>query len=248
MKKILFTAHQDTLPEFLSAGTTLRESILHLPLETYHYDVDDEMHNEVERELDKFAYVIHGSRLHARYFIRWMREYGQSDRVQQLVHLVMDQPTADILEEYQIPAIKPRDDARPIDLIEFLLRISYEGNILYPSGDQKTDEIPGLLIELELPFAEFQVFSEESLDRKKLDDYRKQVSSNEIAGVIFHNESSITRVKTAFPDLDLTKTSIISAGGRVTRKLTQMGYKNITDGKGSWKKIQELALKLAKSF
>jgi len=247
MKQILCTAHPDTIPEFFLANSHLPDSILHLPLESYHYEVDEEMHNQVERKLDHFAYVIHGSRLHARYFMRWVFEYGQLDRVKQLVHLVMDEPTATFLEENNIPAIKPRDNARPIDLIEFLLRISHEGTVLYPSGEQKTDEIPGLLIELEMPFVEFQLFSEESLDREKLDVYRSRVNNADIVGIMFHNESAIVRIKTAFPKIDLSALTLISIGGRVSRKFLQMGYKGVLDAKGSWNNVQEIVNRLVKS-
>lgn len=240
MGKILFTAHHDTVPDIITSDATIDAALLHLSLENYYHSIDEEMHTEVERELDSFAYVIYGSRLHARYFLRWAKEYGQLERVQNLVNLVMDQPTATYLEQFNIPAIKPRDDARPIDLIEFLLRISHEGAVLYPSGDQKTDEIPGLLIELEMPFAEFQVFSEESLDREILDDYRKQVQNSGLKAVLFHNESSILRVQTAFPDLDLGSLKLITVGGKVTRKLQKIGFADVIDLNGEWGKLPKV--------
>ncbi len=240
MGKILFTAHPDIVPEIIASDLTIETALLHLPLENYDHSVDEEMHAEVERQLDSFAYVIYGSRLHARYFLRWAREYGQLERIKNLVNLVMDQPTATYLEQFNIPAIKPRDDARPIDLIEFLLRISHEGAVLYPSGDQKTDEIPGLLIELEMPFAEFQVFSEDSLDRETLDDYRKQVQISALTAVLFHNESSILRVQTAFPDLNFANLKLIAAGGRVTRKFQKEGLKDVIVLNGDWGKLPKV--------
>lgn len=236
-KKILFTAHADTFPEVLENELVQSDRLLHIPLENFNYSVDEEMHAYVERELDSFAYVVYGSRLHARYFMRWVREYGQSDRVQKLVHLVTNQAAADMLESHRLPAVKPHNDARPIDLIEFLLRISHEGTVLYPSGDQKVDEIPGLLIELDMPFAEFQVYTEQSLNKDELKQFRKQIEESNPDAVIFHNESSVLRTQTAFPDLDLKSVRLISAGGRVTRKLQQLGFKEIIDANGSLEKL-----------
>ncbi|TVR15414.1 MAG: hypothetical protein EA391_10750 [Balneolaceae bacterium] len=240
MGKILFTAHPDTVPEIITSGTTTGTALLHLPLETYYYSIDEEMHAKVERKLDLYAYVIYGSRLHAHYFLRWAKEYGQLERIQNLVNLVMDQPAATYLEQFHIPAVKPKDNARSIDLIEFLLRISHEGAVLYPTGDHKTDEIPGLLIELEMPFTEFQVFSEDSLDRETLEDYRNQVRNSGLKAILFHNESSILRVQTAFPHLNLATLKLIAAGGRVSRKLQKAGFKDVIDLNGDWNKLPEV--------
>src|SRR5690625_5566786 len=54
-------------------------------------------------------------------------------------------------------------DALPIfDILEFLLRISTQGNVLYPTTDQHTEEIPGLLKELKMGVTEFTVCAERS--------------------------------------------------------------------------------------
>src|SRR5690625_7195690 len=61
-------------------------------------------------------------------------------------------------------------DALPIfDILEFLLRISTQGNVLYPTTDQHTEEIPGLLKELKMGVTGFTVCAERSLTQEEVD-------------------------------------------------------------------------------
>lgn len=234
-KTALFTANKDVSASFLNE---IRESaewqLLHLPLENYSYCVDPEEEELVKKKMDSFSFIIHGNLRNARFFIQWVKEAHALIHVQDIVHLVPNQATVDFLEEYEIPAVMPRKDARPIDIIEFMLRISREGTVLYPTTDQRDEEVPGLLQELEMPVVEFQVCREVTLSSETLDDYRKKASEKDFDSIIFHSQSSVTRIKTAFPELNFTDFECISSGQAVTQKLQEAGIEPAIEARGSW--------------
>lgn len=237
-KTALFTANKDVATSFLNEITDSEDwRLLHLPLENYSYSVNSEEAERVERELDSFSFVIHGNLRNARFFIQWVKEAEVLNHVQNIVHLVPNQAAIDFLAEYEIPAVMPRKDARPIDIIEFMLRISREGTVLYPTTDQWDEEVPGLLQELEMPVVEFQVCREETLPSETLDEYRKKVSETDFDSVIFHSQSSVTRIQTAFPKLDFTDFECISSGQAVTQKLRETGIEPAIEARGSWRSL-----------
>ncbi len=241
---ILFTANKDIASPFLEMETVKTEQYLHLPLENYHYRVADEESEQVKHHLEEIAFIIHGNLRNTRYFIRWMREHSQEEAVQNCVNLVLDQSTADFLEAEGIPVILPRPDAKPIDILEFMLRISKEGQTLYPTSEQKTEEMPGLLIELDMPVAEFSVCEEKPLDEKQLEMYRKQVASTQLKAVLLHNRSSYIRCKTAFPGLDFSGLDVIAGSKGVAELLRDEGIKPACQALGSWRSIAEVTGKL----
>lgn len=237
-RKALFTANEDIATSFLKEiKKTENWQLLHIPLENYSYSVNREEEEILLEKLDSFSFIIHGNLRNARYFIQWVEERKVLERVQDTVHLVSNQTSIDFLDEYKIPAVMPREDARPIDFIEFMLRISREGTALYPTTDQKDEEVPGLLQELEMPVAEFQVCKEETLNAELLENYREQVALAEIDSVIFHSRSSVTRIQTAFPELDLSKLKCISSGQAVTMKLQESKIEPSVEARGSWRSL-----------
>lgn len=238
IKTALFTANEDVATSFLKAIEESKSwQLLHLPLENYSYSVNKEEEELVLEKLDSFSFVIHGNLRNARYFIQWVQESETLEQVQNIVHLVTNQTMVDFLAEFDIPAVMPRKEARPIDIIEFMLRISREGTVLYPTTDQRDEEAPGLLQELEMPVVEFQVCREETLAAESLENFREQVSDTTFDSVIFHSRSSVTRIQTAFPELDFSLVECISSGQAVTQKLQESGIVPDVEARGSWRSL-----------
>lgn len=237
-KLALFTANEDVAASFLNA---IRNSkgweLLHLPLENYSYSIDLEEEEIVSEKMSSFSYIIHGNLRNARFFIQWVTEMNILEEVRNIVHLVPNQASVDFLAEYEIPAVMPREDARPIDIIEFMLRITREGAVLYPTTDEKDEEVPGLLKELEMPVVEFQVCKEDSLAAKTLQEYRKKVHATNLDTVIFHSRSSVTRIQAAFPELDFNKLDCISSGQAVTQKLLESNISPALEARSSWRSL-----------
>lgn len=237
-KKVLFTANEDVAASFLkeinkSAGWDL----LHLPLENYSYSINMEEEVSILDKLESFSFIIHGNLRNARFFIQWISEVSAFDQVRNIVHLVPNQTTLGFLAEYDIPAVMPRTEARPIDMIEFLLRISREGTVLYPTTERKGEEVPGLLQELEIPVVEFQVCKEDTLDTNTLDEYRTKAYKADLDSVIFHSRSSVMRIQTAFPDLNLSYLKCISSGQAVTQKMLETDISPFLEARGSWRSL-----------
>lgn len=237
-KKALFTANKDVATSFLhEINQSSGWELLHLPLENYSYSVNLEEEELILEKLNSFSFIIHGNLRNARYFVHWVEETDTFQEVQNIVHLVPNQSSVDFLAEFEIPAVMPREDARPIDIIEFMLRISREGTVLYPTTDQRDEEVPGLLQELEMPVVEFQVCKEEVLATKELEKYRDQVTNTKLDSVIFHSRSSVTRIQTAFPHLDFSLVECISSGQAVTQKLRESGIEPNIEARGSWRSL-----------
>ena len=135
-KTALFTANKDVATSFLKEiGESDVWELLHLPLENYSYSINMEEEGLILEKLDSFSFIIHGNLRNARYFIQWVEESNALEQVRNIVHLVPNQSSADFLAKLDIPAVMPREQARPIDTIEFMLRISREGTVclLYTS-------------------------------------------------------------------------------------------------------------------
>lgn len=211
-----------------------------MPLEQYRFHASDEESNEIQRHMDEFAFIIHGNLRNARYFTEWMKQKAVADKVRSCVNIVLDKPTGEFLEEFDIPAIQPREPAKPIDILEFMLRISKEGNTLYPTTDNKTEEMPGLLKELQMPVAEFTVCEEVPLDENTLKDYKAEVGKNPVEVVLLHNRSSYVRVKTAFPDLNLSAKTVVAGSLGVAETMEKEGIKPDYLAKGSWASIAKV--------
>jgi hypothetical protein len=144
---ILFTANEDVAAPFLQLSREIADDILHVPLENFEYQIVAEEEDEILERFADFTFIIHGNLRNARYFTEWVRQNSLEKKVINCINLAIDKPTANFLEENGIPAIQPRQHAKPIDILEFMLRISREGITLYPTTEQKTDEMPGLLLE-----------------------------------------------------------------------------------------------------
>jgi hypothetical protein len=232
---ILFTANPDSAAT-LPAVTRL----LQLPLQHFSAHVNTEESRIVKNTLEGFTFIIHGNLRNARYFVEWMQQNDLLLNVQNRINLAVDKPTSDFLEREKIPAVLFRENGKPIDVLEFMLRISKQGSTLYPTTDSKTEEMPGLLKELEMPVCEFTVCRETTISEVLLNEYRERVSQANLKAILFHNRSSITRIKTAFPELNFDHYMLISGSPGVTEKLREDGHLPDIEADGSWHSIAEV--------
>ncbi|MCC5913142.1 MAG: hypothetical protein JJU46_02095 [Balneolaceae bacterium] len=239
--RILITAERDVAAPFLkkAEGET---DLLHLPLELTGYSVDPEETQALIKTLDRFSFILHENLRDARFFMQWVNNHKLLDQVQNLVNLTLDQPTADFLEVEKVPAICPKAEARPIDLLEFLLRISRDGYSLCPVHSGKTSELPGLLQELDLPVSEFSVCSEKTIPTETLELYREKIEKESFDTVLIHNRSALVRIQTAFPDLNLQELNIISGSAGLTELLRKEGIEPVRQGNGTWYSIADAVL------
>lgn len=172
MEKILITAEKDDAVSLLEHISDIGIEPCHLPLEQYKYLFDPDQNEALLQQMDSFQFVVYGKLRNARNFINWIEKTNTMDKIQEKIHLVLNKSEADLLEEAGIPAIQPKEAGRPIDIMEFLLRITVNGAVLYPCAEGSSEEVPGLLEELKMPVAEFTVcksvpFKKETIEKKK---------------------------------------------------------------------------------
>lgn len=234
MSNILFTSDTLNSSVFLEMLGKQTKYLLHLPLEKFDYHVREEDAKTVIKRIRSFTYAVHGNLRNAYHFTEWVNNSKQKTQMQELIHISADQPTSDHLEENQIPAVMPLKNAKGIDIIEFLLRISKEGAVLYPTSSDHTEEIPGLLKELEIPVMEFTVCRERTLDNNEIKEYRKLIENQNLSTVIIHSRSCLNRVRLAFPNLQLDNLDIISANRKVTELLIKEGLSVKAEANGNW--------------
>ncbi|PWN06780.1 hypothetical protein [Rhodohalobacter mucosus] len=237
-ENILITANRDLASE-LFAGSADHKNLLHLPLEAYSAETDHEAAVQFTEKPDAFEFVLHGNLLNTRYFMEWVNQEGMLQSLQNRIHLACDAPTASYLESEGIPAILPKRGGKPIDVLEFMLRITKEGASLYPARDGEQEELPALLRELDLPVLEFIVCRERTLSKSELSNYRKRAAKEDFSHILIHNQGSFTRLRTVFPQLNLKKFRIISGSPGVTNRLIEEGLEPVREADGTWVSIRE---------
>lgn len=240
MSRLLLTADRDESTVLVNELEVAGWEVSHLPLQQYHYQEDPELNESVVSSLDQFRFVLYGGYRNARYFFHWVEEHDKLNEVQQFIHLAMNSREAGYLEERGIPVIVPAEGGRPIDLMEFLLRISAEGAVLYPGTDGEAEEIPGLLEELGMPRAELTVCGSMPLSGGQLNRLREQIKKAAPDVILFHNRSSVIRTRRAFPDLDLSSCRLIAASEGVAWKMNQEGLQPDMTAGGTWVSVQKL--------
>jgi len=239
-RNILITLCADSCGNLKNLLGEKSDQILYLPLENYRSAIKNEQSEVVTSQLDTFSFAVYGCLRNAAQFMKWVKEHGLLNTIREIVHFTMDQPTAEFLENHGIPSIMPRENAAPIDILEFMLRISRSGKTLYPTVDGKAEEMPGLLKELQMEVVEFTVCEEKSLDSEILSEYNQKMESHQPDAVLFHNRSSITRTKTAFPDFNLKKATVIAGSAGVTKSLVDSGIEPDYEAEGTWLSIQNV--------
>lgn len=240
MKRILITAGQDDVEPLLELFPESSERLLHLPLDRYDYRDIPRTSCEVIERLEQFRFVIHGSVRNSRFFLQWVQRHRLADRIGRLVHLVRDRRTADLLEREGVAAVLPKEDARPIDLMEFLLRISLQGEVLYPSPMDSGEEMPGLLAETGSACTELVVCREIPLPPEDRSEFRLRLKVQPPDAILFHSRSSVTRIRTAFPELDLENRIRIAASAGAAWKLEKEGMPADRVADGSWRSVKQL--------
>jgi len=214
--------------------------VLHLPLETYQPVKNDTPIEEALNNLDRYENIVYGKKRNARFFLDWTRKSGKTEEVKQLVNLTTDGEAAELLEEEGIPAVYP-GKSDPISLVELMLRLRRYGSTLYPTGSKKREEIPGLLQELDMEVIELELYTLAGPDRHLIDAYREKVNAQPPDIVIFHSSHSVNRIPAAFPNLDLSRTRIISANPGISNQLQEKepGIEIDKQADASWASILE---------
>jgi len=238
--KLLVTASPEACGDMKYVLEDMADNFLHSPLEAYKATTENMASGMLKKNVDNFAFVTYGNLRNAIYFEKWMTAQELLTDFQNLVHFSLDRPTSEFLESRGIPAIQPREHAKPIDILEFMLRISRDGKTLYPSCSNKAEEMPGLLQELEMDVAEFTVCEEVGMNPEDVESLRDKISGDEISAVLFHNRSAVTRTFAAFPDLNVKKLSVYSGSAGVTQHLIGKGMEPHYEAEGSWPSIEQL--------
>jgi uroporphyrinogen-III synthase len=234
---LLVTAHADDASPLLQSE--FKSRLIHLPLEEYNYGVEQEQALALDESFENFEFIIHANKRNTAYFLNWLEENGQTERAKKRINMTGDSHAADLLEKAGIPAIVPKPDARPIDILEFMLRISRSGGVLYPCPEGSAEEMPGLLHELEIPVSEFYVCKPATLPAETLSRYRESIKNNPLDAVLFHSRGSIIRVQTAFPELDLDSVTKIAASAGVSWKMRKEGLEPDYEAGGTWRSVVE---------
>lgn len=212
---------------------------LHYPLERYEAVENDKDIIGTLELVGEFENIVHGSKRNARFFVERVKEQGKLDESRNRVNLAVDQHTADYLEAEGIPAVHPHSNGNSIDLVEFMLRIRRLGETLYPCGDKTSEDLPGLLKELDIPVEEFVLFTLEGPIEKDLRKYRKDLAAHEPEVIIFHSRRSVNRILAAFPSLNFDKAQVLSGDQAVLEKLKAEGIDTDIRAEGSWDSILE---------
>lgn len=247
MKRLLLTADTLESAPFRKRMDEAGVEVLHLPLDHFEFDADSETEKELLPELDRFRYVIHGGVRNATHFLRWIESSELKEQMSTKVHLTHHTSAAETLEAAGIPAVCPEGASRPIDLIEFMLRISGSGSVLYPVADGETEEIPGLLEEVGIECAEMVVSRPRSLEREELTNFRQRLRETPPDGILFHSRGSVIRTWTAFPGLKASGVVRIAASQGVAWKLANEGTDPDHQARGSWSSVAELVTELARN-
>ena len=237
MKKVLITADPDEANLMIENLPDIQVKPLHFPLEQFEYAADPDQHEALLQQLDSFQFVVYGGLRNARHFLTWMHETDTKSKLREKINLVMNEAEADLLEAEGIPAIQPKKAGKPIDILEFMLRISLNGAVLYPCAEASSEEIPGLLEEMEMPVAEFTVCRSVPFDKAEIEMKREQLEKAGPDSILFHSRSSVIRTKAAFPDLDLASYSLVAASAGVAYKMRQENLEPDQTASGSWKAV-----------
>ncbi|MGM0459876.1 MAG: hypothetical protein ACQERO_11080 [Bacteroidota bacterium] len=238
--KVLCTTPSNVCGDFIYFLEKNSERFLHMPLEEFELSPDRMAEKMLAENVDNFTFVVYGNLRNATYFYNWIDQQNLVDEFRNLVHLTLDEPASDFLEDRGIPAIQPRKNARPIDLLEFMLRISKEGKTLYPACSNRAEEMPGLLQELEMDVAEFTICREKGLSTDRVEELQIDCYRNPPEAVLFHNRSSVNRALAAFPDLNFKQMTIFSGSAGVTKHLIDKGYEPHHEADGTWSSIEQL--------
>lgn len=233
---ILLTSAGEDSEEIISWINQHEATLLHLPLE-YYSSID--ISTIDWEDPGAFENIVYGNKRNALFFLKEAKRRKVLEQVKKKVNLTLDKSTADFLEASGIPAISAFGESKPINLVEFMLRLRRTGSTLYPCGKHTREEIPGFLEELDIPVYELELYDLKGPNPEKLEEHREVLSRQKPDIVIFHSRSSVTRTLTAFPQLDFSTCVTVAGDVAVTQKLKEAGIPLSAEAEGSWGSIAE---------
>lgn len=239
-KTILLTAAKEDSEQVISLLTDKGTNVIHTPLEVYVAKADSPEVSEVFNHLESFENIVHSSIRNAQFFLTQVQRYNKLDDVKDCLNLTFNEATFSFLEEQGIPAVKPPNGNKPIDLVELMLRLQRMGTTLYPCGSHQPEDFPGFLKELEMEVTELDVFDLEGPSDETLSAHQKEVGENRIDTIIFHSRRSVNRTMAAFSDLAYGKMKIISADKGITDKLQKHNISVDAEAEGNWESVADL--------
>lgn len=237
--QVLITAAKEDIESTLELFSGQNVEIMHLPLEKYVPKEDDTTIKQELDALDNYENIVFGNKRNAHFFLKFARQYNKIEEVRNRVNLTMNEETSQLLEAEGIPAICTYAEKKPIDLIEFMLRLQRFGATLYPCGSHKTEEIPGFLVELDMEVNELKIFDLEGPGEEELTEYQKQIKEEPPGAIVFHSRRSVTRTLTAFENLSFKQLKVISADKGISKKLEENDIPVHAEAGGSWESIAE---------
>ena len=215
---------------------------VHLPLERYQIIDEDPAIDEAFNNLNSFENIIYGHKRNAIFFAEHVKRRDKMEEVRQRLNLTLHADTAEYLEEQGIVAVYPQTAEKPIDLIEFMLRLQRYGTTLYPCGNHQRDEIPGLLQELDIPVNELTLYDLKGPAVDDLDNFKNKINELSPEVIVCHSRRAVNRIIAAFPNLKPEDKIVISANAGVTQKLKENEIPVTIKADGSWHSIaQKLA-------
>ncbi|HMB98131.1 MAG TPA: hypothetical protein VKM36_06585 [Balneolaceae bacterium] len=238
-KVLLITADIHFAAPLLERVEDVRLNPLHLPLESFVLQNNSLFTEQFPGTLKDISFISYENLRNAYFFIKWCGINGFKNHLRQFIHLCLDKPTANFLENEDIPAILPKPGAKPIDLLEFILRISTEGTVLSPGTKNRKQELPGLLQELELPFIEFDICREENINPDTIVSHQNLITKKRPDLILFHSRSSVNRVEAAFPAVMSESVIKIAANAGTAQKLISKGYQPDEIANGTWSSVTD---------
>lgn len=236
-KHLLITADAHFPAPLLNHLEDLPVHSVHLPLELFTVLNDHLFSTQFVSAINEISFISYENLRNAFFFLKWCDINGFRNHLSQFVHLCTDPITAEFLEKENILAILPRPGAKPIDLLEFILRISKGGTVLSTGTKNRKQELPGLLQELELPFIEYNVCEEEKINPDTVASYQKIISEKKPDITLFHSKSSVNRTEAAFPELMSDSVIKIAANAGTAQKLISKGYQPDEIANGTWPSV-----------
>lgn len=211
--------------------------VQHIPLEKYTPLSKTEDRDSVLEKIDTFENIVHGNPRNTKFFVQAIEQRDKIEKVRQALNVTLDENSAEMLENIGIPAVTVQEGKKPIDLVEFLLRLRRLGPTLYPCGTHLSEDTPALLQELDIPVTELELFELQGPDQEELAGYQQQIKSQPPDILVFHSRRSVIRTLTAFPDLNFGKTTIVAADRAVTEKLKDKNITTDIQAEGSWNSV-----------
>lgn len=230
---VLLTSAREDSEEIINWIKEHDVELMHLPLERY-VEVESE---DVFENIEEYETIIYGNKRNAIFFLKQAMQHNALLLIKERVNLTLHKNTAGYLEQAGIPAISTAGEPKPINMVEFMLRLRRTGPALYPCGLHTKEEIPGFLEELDIPVREAGLYDLKGPAPENLKSYRSAVAGQQPDIIIFHSRKAVNRIQAAFPDLDFTSSTIISADRGVTNKLKETGIAVTDEAGGNWRSV-----------